>query len=552
MKKISAFLALLLTLGTLLNSCKSQESKVKNKHPNVLLIIIDDLNDYEGIYGGHPQSRTPNIDKLAASGTIFTNAHSNVPVCSPSRNSMFTGIYPHTSKDFGWTNHFDQAILKKTKTFIELFRENGYKTYGSGKILNKNVLAYWDGWGVPERINYGPFAFDGEKAAGHPSVHEPFRNINNVDGSFGSLADIPKFDKDGSGMKETGWIYPGGKKFRYIDDDNRDPMPDEMHASWVVNKIKELENQPGNQPFFMGVGFVRPHTPLYAPQKYFDLFPLDEIQLPVIKKGDNEDVFYSTVYPPTEMGLHYYHELKASYPGDTGLKLFLQAYLACIAFMDEQVGTVMSALNNSKFKENTIVIFTSDHGWQIGEKDYLYKNSPWEESTHIPFIIRAPGESIAGSMVDHPVALIDIYPTLVDMCSLKGSTKKTESAPAIEGFSLRQFLKNPAFQEWKGPDGALTVTGVGINHPIEGIGINKNKNALWHIKIIKDLDGSFVMKQNYSYRTKNWRYIRYRNGKEELYDHRNDPYEWTNLALDEKYDVKKIELRKKVLKMINK
>ena len=137
------------------------------------------------------------------------------------------------------------------------------------------------------------------------------------------------------------------------------------------------------------------------------------------------------------------------------------------------------------------------------------------------------------------------------MCHLKGPTKKTDNAPDIEGFSLLPFLEDIP-EDWKGPDGALTVLGAGINTPIEGIGISKNKTALWHIEIITDLDDSYILEQNYSYRTREWRYIRYRNGKEELYDHNKDPYEWNNLALDKKYDDTRIALRKKVLRMIEK
>ncbi|MCG8309052.1 MAG: sulfatase [Cytophagales bacterium] len=533
-------------------ACTDSNPGAQISQPNVLLIIIDDLNDYLGSYGGHPQAKTPNIDKLAAAGTVFTNAHTNSPVCSPSRNSMFTGIYPHTSKDFGWTYHIHQAVLKDTKTFIELFRENGYKTVGSGKLLSRNVLDYWDEWGVPERINYGPHAFDGEQPVGHPSVPMPFRGVNFVDGSFGPLSDIPKFDPDGTGPKETGWTYAGTDVFDYVDDENRDLMPDELHARWAAAKIKELERQNTGQPFFMGVGFVKPHTPLYAPEKYFDMFPQDKIQLPVIREGDRDDVFYSTVYPPTEMGLHYYRALKASYPeGNEGLKRIIQAYLACVAFVDEQVGLVMDALDNSKFRDNTIVIFTSDHGWQFGEKDYLYKNSPWEESTRVPLILRTPEAAMPGSEVRHPVSLIDIYPTLIDMCGLDGSTKKVETAPGIEGFSLRPFLRNPDFDAWEGPDGVLTVMGAGINKPIEGLGVRINKTALWHIKILKDLDDAYVMKQNYTYRTKDWRYIRYRNGKEELYHHKDDPNEWKNLALNKGYFEVKEDLKKQMLEIIN-
>jgi arylsulfatase A-like enzyme len=544
--------AIFMTIFLLVSNCTTKEASHKSSQPNVLLIMIDDLNDYEGSYGGHPQTRTPNIDKLAASASVFTNAHTNSPVCSPSRNSMFTGIYPHTSKDFGWTFHAKQVVLQDTKTFIELFKENGYRTLGSGKIMHKNVRDYWDEWGVPERINYGPHAFDGKQIVGHPSVPEPFRGINIVDGSFSRLSDIPAFNIGGQGLQNTGWTYDGNEVFKYVDDNDRDLMPDEMHADWAVKKINELEDLSRDTPFFLSVGFVNPHTPLYAPDKYFDMFPLDEIQLSEIKEGDNEDVYYSTVYPPSEMGLHYFQALKASYPnGDEGLRLVVQAYLACIAFVDDQVGKVMDALNNSKFRDNTIVILVSDHGWQFGEKDYLYKNSPWEESTRIPFIIRAPGITNAGSKVDHPVSLIDIYPTLMDMCHLKGSTKKKDTAPDIEGHSLLPFLEDRP-QDWEGPDGALTVLGAGINTPIEGIGISTNKNALWHIEIITDLDDSCILDQNYSYRTRDWRYIRYRNGMEELYDHTKDPYEWDNLAQIEHYNDKKIELRQKVLGMIGK
>jgi len=348
--------------------------------------------------------------------------------------------------------------------------------------------------------------------------------------------------------------YPKSfRPFRYVNDDDRDLMPDEMHAQWAAKKFKELEKRESGQPFFMGIGFVNPHTPLYAPQKYFDMFPLDEIELPVIKEGDLEDCFYTSVKSSDDTGLHYYQMLKKAYPnGDEGLKRFLQAYLACVAFVDDQVGVVMDALNNSKFKDNTIVVFTSDHGWQMGEKDYLFKNSPWEESTRVPLIIRHPDLSRPGTKVEHPVSHIDLYPTLVDLCHLKGSTKKSEQALMTEGFSLTPFLENPDFKNWAGPDGALTLMGVGINKPIEGLGVCSNPGALWHVEILKELGEEYVMQQNYSYRTKDWRYIRYHNGKEELYDHRVDPYEWNNLVGDEKFENKKIELREQVLKMINK
>lgn len=550
-KSILSLSASLLVTTNLIAGCHNNKERHLQK-PNVLFIMCDDLNDYEGVFGGHPDIKTPNIDKLAESGVRFVNAQTNVPLCSPSRNCLFTGVYPHTSKDFGWTPHFKNPLLKECKTFVELFRENGYVTMGSGKLLHKDVNSIWDQWGVERRINYGPHAYNGTKAVGHPSVPEPFRSVNFVDGSFSPLSNTPVFPADQVGENEPGWTY-GPRPFRYVSDDDRDLMPDEMHAKWAVKKIKELDSKEINKPFFMGVGFVKPHTPLYAPQKYFDMFPLDKIKLPEIKKNDIDDCFYKSVYPQSEMGLHYFQALKEAYNGDErGLKLFMQAYMACVAFVDDQIGKVLNALNESKFKDNTIVLLTSDHGWQMGEKDYLFKNSPWEESCRIPMIIRHPEFGKAGSKVSHPVSLIDIFPTFMDLCHLKGDTRRSSKGVAPEGYSLKPFLKNPNFNRWKGPDGALTMTGVGINKPIQGLAFRTNPKALWHVEITRELGDEYIMQQNYSYRTQNWRYIRYRNGKEELYDHRNDPYEWNNLALDNKYDKKKIELRKKVLKMINK
>lgn len=545
------FAVIILAIG-LFSFCTYKGVEVTSDRPNVVFILCDDLNDYSGAFGGHPQIKTPNIDKLANSGTIFINAHTNVPVCQPSRNSLFTGIYPHTSRDFGWTPRAKQHVLKNNKTFLELFRENGYQMLGTGKLMHHNVKSYWDEWGVEERINYGPHAYNGENPVGHPSIPEPFRRINFVDGSFGPLSKTPVFPKEEIGKNAPGWTY-GPRPFRYVNDDDRDLMPDEMHANWVANKINELDKRKDDQPFFIGVGFVKPHTPLYAPKKYFDMFPLDQIELPENLEGDLEDCFYSTVYPESEMGLHYYKALKEAYPnGEEGLKLFLQAYMACVAFVDDQVGIVINALNDSRFKNNAVVVFTSDHGWQMGEKEYLYKNSPWEESTRIPLIIRAPGLSEAGSKVNHAVSLIDLYPTLTQLCGLEGSTSHTPGAVAPQGFSLQPFLKNADFDQWEGPEGALTLLGVGINQPIEGIGISKNKSALWHIEIIKELDESYVLRQNYTYRSRDWRYIRYHNGKEELYNHATDPDEWHNLASNKNFDNVRNDMRDQLLEMIKK
>lgn len=514
----------------LLSGCSSQQvaDQQQSGKPNLVFIICDDFNDYSGAFGGHPQVKTPNIDRLARSAVSFVNAQSNTPICSPSRNSLFTGIYTHRSKDFGWTPHDEQPVLKHAKTLMEYYRENGYFVAGSGKLLHVNRKSLWDEWGV-DINNYGPFAFDGKDLVGHPSVPEPFRSIGHVDGSFAPLSDVPAFPAGPTGEEKPGWRYSkeDPRYLNYVDEQDRDLTPDEMHAQWAAQKIQELESQDEQKPFFLGIGFVRPHTPLYAPKRFFDMFPIEEIELSPLKEGDVDDVCYLNNLPDTRKGPRYYRVLGESYPDiETGLKHFLQAYLACIAFVDEQIGIVLDALEKSKFKDNTIVVLTSDHGWNMGEKEYLFKNSPWEESTRIPLIIRTPVGSVPGSRVEHPVSLIDVYPTLADLSNLEGSTVKSESGPTLDGFSLRPFLTDPEFEQWEGPEGALTVLGVG-------------------------LDKEDVFKQNYAYRTRDWRYILYANGDEELYDHQNDPYEWTNLAADEAYADKKQQLRDQMMRIVN-
>ena len=535
MKSLSYFSTGIFLIIILLAGCTSCGDSSKSEQlnsdvperPNVVFIICDDLNDYSGAFNGHSQVKTPNIDRLAKSGISFINAHSNVPVCSPSRNSLFTGVYPHKSKDFAWTKHFEQPVLMHNKTLMEFFAENGYHVAGSGKLLHVNRKEYWHEWGV-EINNYGPLAFNGIEPVGHPSVPEPFRSIGPIDGSFAPISDVPTFPESVSGGNRTGWLYKRNTEhfLNYTDENNRDLLPDEMHAKWAAGKIADLEQQDSNQPFFMAVGFVRPHTPLYAPKRFFDMFPVNEIELSDILENDAEDTHYRNIYPADIKGLRYYRTLKESYGGDAelGLKHFLQAYLACVAFVDEQIGIVIDAVNNSKFKDNTIIVLTSDHGWQMGEKDYLFKNSPWEESTHIPFIIKAPGIK-AGETVDHPVSLIDLFPTLTELCGLKGDNRKNESGGQIDGYSLLPFLNDPETSNWDGPVGALSVVGVGLNK-------------------------EDVMKQTYSYRTRDWRYILYMDGTEELYDHQNDPYEWKNLAGELNYQAKKQALQNDMLEII--
>jgi arylsulfatase A-like enzyme len=496
--------------------------------PNVLLIVADDLNDYIAPLGGHPQARTPHIDRLAASGVTFRQAHCNIPICNPSRASFVSGLYPHTSGCFGF-EHWDlKPVLKNSRTMMAHFRHHGYHVLGTGKIMHNRDRQEWDEFGHP--ADYGPFGFDGENEIAHPDTPKPLRDdFGFIDGSLGPLR---KLDGTGFSWRTGGW---GAKRpLRYVSEDDRDPTGDELNAQWAIKRLRELAADPASKPFFMGVGFLRPHTPLIVPRKYFDRFPLDSIQLPDILADDVADTFKHTITSSeddrsSDRGVKLYHSLVASYGGDRELALrtFIQAYLACVAAVDDLVGEILDTLDNSPLKDNTIVIFTSDHGWGMGEKDYLYKNSLWQESTRVPLLIRAPGVSQAGGDSDHPVSLIDLYPTLLELCELPADTVKNEKGRPLDGYSLVPLLRSPQAKTWDGPKAVLT--------------------ALY--KWAKHYDAG---RQSYSLRTRDWRYIRYENGKEELYHTAQDPREWTNLALKGEYAERLQTFRQQLLARIPK
>ncbi len=538
MKKNSILLvALLSTLG--LHPC------AQAKKPNVLLIVCDDLNDYvTGIPGqsGHPQALTPHVEKLARSGVAFRRAYSNEPVCAPSRSSFLTGIYPQTSGNLFWNKWFHNPVLGNSKTIMEYFRDNGYHTVGTGKLMHHFKRAVWEEFA--NETDYGPFAYDGKKRVAHPSVPEPFRSIGPVDGSFAPLEDVPFAD---DGNPASGWVYgkkrwdPSTKKkrerpFKYTSPEKRNPTPDERNAAWAVERIGKFAAEKNGKPFFMAVGFIRPHMPLHVPRKYFDLFPLESLRMPVIKPNDAADTHYRDVYSENIKGLRYFRLLKESYPDlESGIKAFAQAYLAGVAAVDDCIGQVVDAIDNSPLKNNTIIVLVSDHGWNMGQKDYLFKNSLWEESTRIPFVVRAPGVAKPGGVAEHPVSLIDLYPTLADLCGLEGDTRKNGKGAPLDGYSVRPFLENPKSEKWKGPDGALSMVFATKEFSKPPLGEEELKDPA---------------RQHWSIRTKHWRYIRYNNGMEELYDHENDPHEWTNLASNPEFRQQKEKLKRQLFERV--
>ena len=427
--------------------------------PNVVLIMCDDLNDYIEPMNGHPQALTPQLDRLARSGVVFNQAHTNVPVCGSARGSMFTGIYPHNSGLFGFNRWDGYEVLQNSRTLMHHFRANGYYTLGTGKLMHHEVNSEWDTF--VHAADYGPFPTDGEERYAHPDVLPPYSEIGAVDGSFGPLVSLAgRTSKTGKPLHWNTGRWGSQRILRVDGPEDRDQTADEINGDWAVEKLEKIAADSDDKPFFMGVGFMRPHTPLIVPQRFFDMFPLEEIQLPEIRPDDIDDTHARSVrtllggWEPgrnrsEDMGRRLFEDLVASYPeNDEGLRRFIQAYLASVASVDEQIGKILDAIDGSPLRENTVIIFTSDHGWGMGEKDYLYKNSLWQESTQVPLIVRAPG-----------------------------------------------------------PDAALT--------------------ALYKWRERYDPG-----RESYALRSRDWRYIRYENGREELYHTAEDPLEWINLADD--------------------
>lgn len=486
-KFVFGSLVLLSTICLHNSSQAAVRKKAEVQKPNVLFISVDDLNDWIGVLGGHSQAITPNFDRLFAQSTYFTNAHCNAPVCGASRNSIMSGLRPSTT---GWYTGAGRMpgdsykkVLKEVPPLPLLFRDNGYLTLAGGKVYHKGVADYagdelWDvakpkykwpkkyiarGHGYGGRHFY-PFPRDG----GH--IYQHFQEYD-VDGQslcWGALEDSD---------------IPNGI------------MPDEELADWAVSRLNELFDQ----PFFMAVGFIRPHVPFTAPKKYFDLYDLDSINVDAIPENEMQDIpLYGKAMALGTLPGGDHAVVEAI--GPNYRKELIRAYLACISFVDDQLGKVLTALEESPNADNTIVVLWSDHGQQLGEKRRYRKQCLWEESTRVPLAIKMPSSNFRGQMCSRPVSLVDVYPTLVELCNLA-------PVPELDGVSLNPLLEAPN-RVWDRP--AVTT---------------------WHYK-------------NHSIRSEDWRYTIYRDGAEELYDHRVDPFEHNNLANSAEYEAVIEEHRK--------
>lgn len=407
--------------------------------PNVLMICIDDLNDWTGFLGGHPEALTPHMDALAMRGRSFANAHCAVPVCSASRVSVMSGVAATTHGSYELGPKYEELpALVDVPTIQRYFKDNGYYTLSGGKVLHHDFN--------------GRLAGAIDRSLGRKRSPRPKRPMNRP--------------SHWSGAWDWG-MYPEADA--------------EMADFQLANTAAETLQEDFDQPFFMSVGFFRPHVPLFVPARWFDLYDAESITLPQNPLSDLEDL------PRNFLGINDYAvaPTHAEVVQHGKQRSLTHAYLASISFVDHCVGIVLGALKSSPHAENTLVVLWSDHGFHLGEKQHWAKRTLWQESTRVPLLFAGPGIQ-PGQACSEPASLIDIYPTLIDLCKLPVNSR-------LEGISLVPQLRDPTTPRDRP---AITSSYFG----------------------------------NHSLRSRDWRLIVYNDGAQELYDHRTDPDEFHNLA----------------------
>ena len=453
------YLVLLTSLG---------QALAKAERPNVLFIAVDDMKDWVNCLGGYEgRVHTPNIDRLAKRGMLFTNAHCVSPKCAPSRAAIMTGLRPSTTglyeNQHWWYPNFPNMVTMPMR-----FRQSGYSVAGAGKIFHhtagnnpprqwnefKRLLFQDDPWFRGSKLNY-PWTKHTPNPKGFP---------------FSGVRGLPH---------ENDWgVIPVA-----------DEELDDVKTADFALRFLEAKH---DRPFFLACGLFRPHLPWYAPQRFFDLYPLANVVAPKNREEDLEDV--------PEAGKRFAAARRSDLNKieKQGAKLrAVQAYLASISYADEQLGRVLDALESSEYNANTVIVFWSDHGWHLGEKQHWHKSTLWEEATRIPLIIATP--QTKPGVCSQSVSLLDLYPTLMELCGISGDQK-------FDGLSLMPQLRAPETQR---------------------------RPALIEFR-----------KGNAAVRSARWRYIRYSDGSEELYDHKTDPNEWENLAAKKRHEPVKQRLAK--------
>lgn len=418
-------------------------SQAQTERPDIVFIIVDDLNDWIGALGGHPDAISPNMDSLADRGMLFTQAYCNSPQCRPSRTSLNHGVYPFRTGTY--FNSKDKGETKITTPTMQMyFGNNGYRVASGGKV-------HHTGPG-----NNGDSILKRPGDPKPPPREDKFNALNPPD--------------DGYALKVAD-----------------EEMGDYKVASWAIEEWETAHDK----PLFMSVGFFRPHRPLQVPAPYFEQFPLESIKRPTEPIEDDWNDM-----PEFARRLARTHAHKALHSGGLSDHEYMvkndqwdatiQAYQASVAFVDKQIGRFLDALKNNPRGRETVIMLVSDHGWHLGEKKHWCKGALWEQTTHIPFIVHAPGIT-PGSVSTQPVSLIDVFPSLADLAGLP-------LPDYLDGTSIKPQLADPTSPR----PPAISSYGEG----------------------------------NTAIRTERWRYIRYEDGSEELYDHSVDSDEWNNLAND--------------------
>ncbi len=423
----------------------------QSEQPNVLFIAVDDLNNWVGFLKNHPGVKTPHMDRLAQRGVVFTNAHCSAPGCNSSRSSVITGLRPSSAGIYN--NGHDWRKLETTRdieTIPDTFQAGGYKTSRGGKLYHAHTLR--------------ESAFEGHLDPDPWDIFFPSRNLQ-----------LPPEVEPAEWPVNTNRNFYRGRFDWAPLDINDSEMGDAKVVAWAEGELAKTHEK----PLFLAVGIYRPHWPWWTPQPYFDQHPLEEIEFLDEPDNDLDDL--------PEAGRRMVRKKWDDWILENGKrKQAMQGYLASMTFADAMVGRLLHALEEGPLADNTIIVLWSDHGYHIGQKHHWEKFALWEQTTNVPLIIVDPRNGKSGTHCSQPVSLLDLYPTLVDLCDL-------ERPEHLEGQSLLPLIKNPSRATGRG-----VITTQGFN--------------------------------NHAVRTENWRYIRYANGEEELYNHQNDPHEFTNLA----------------------
>jgi arylsulfatase A-like enzyme len=447
----------------------AQDRADPSSKPNVLFIALDDLNDWVGVLGGHPQAKTPNIDRLAKQGVVFEQAYCAAPLCNPSRTAIMTGLRSSTTGVYSNTHEGswfrDIPGFEDWVTLPQYFRQHGYMAWTGGKIYHESGGRFSD-----------PISWDKQYST-----------------KVGTPAPPP--DKQYlHGMKEEFSYNP---IVAWLNDWGPIEQSEEETNDWeTAKRAAEFLQQDHDKPFFLAAGFIRPHLPWYAPQEYFDMHPIEDIELPPYLESDLDDV------PP--IGRNMSGKTFDIVKKHGQWKSAVQGYLAASSFADACLGVILDSLETSQYRDNTVVVLWGDHGWAIGEKHHWSKSALWEETSKTTLVIKAPGVSTDNTRSKRTVSLLDLYPTLIELCGLPARDD-------LDGRSIAPLVRNPE-KAWPYP--------AVITH-----------SPYWY-------------GPNHAVRSEQYHYIHYSDGGEELYDVAVDPNGWTNLANDAEHAEAKADLKK--------